>query len=164
MLNDHPFGKRIKYCTPDDFVLFYRSIVTKNRANFVNKGQLFGSMYYPQLASILKIIPAERIKIWFTEELFVDTLGVLRSTENFIGVRHYAFDPEPPEHVNAGKTYPRLNESTRAYFDEFFKPHNLKLKNLLAAHFPNMSFPSKWSLPSGNTQDAAELEGEDDWL
>ena len=80
-----------------------------------------------------------------TEEFNEDPQVALNRTFEFVGVSK--FQVENLNKLNTGK-YEEMNESTRKYLIEYFKPHNQRLSKLLGIelNWDKLEFKDRFTL------------------
>ena len=100
--------------------------------NFLNYSYLYRGHYFDQLEKILKIFKKTQIQVVSSEELLKDPKKILNRIYEFLEVPSY--QNRNILNKNVGK-YLKMNDTTRKFLVEYFKPHNEKLYNLLNTKF-----------------------------
>ncbi|RDJ32173.1 MAG: sulfotransferase [Crenarchaeota archaeon] len=89
-------------------------------------------IYADQLSIWLEKFKHEQIFVIKNEDLTDDSNTVLNETYHFLGLPEYNLTDH--HKMKKGK-YEKMNEKTREKLFDFFKPHNLRLENLLNRKF-----------------------------
>ncbi len=109
------------------------------------KNPNYVSDYLPNHAYITSSIYFDRIKLWLdyfpkdqflfikSEDLFEDPERIYSETLDFLEIENYKL--EKYEIVRKGEYVSKINSQTRKKLNEFFKPYNKKLSNLLKRNF-----------------------------
>ena len=108
-----------------------------------NRFSMWHSMYLQQVEVALQTFGPENVHIILQERMFEDTIGTLYDVEDFIGVKHFKYDEEAPaQHVHHDEP---LKDDIRGVMDAHFRPHNIKLGDLLLRLY-NITLPAKWAV------------------
>ncbi len=94
------------------------------------KGILWHSLYVYFLQQWLKVFPREQLLILRSEDLFTKTQDTMSQVFNFLEVGQ--FPKKSYKTYNSGGKYHQLQESLIEQMQDFFEPHNEKLKRFLA--------------------------------
>ncbi len=86
-----------------------------------------------QLRNWRACFPEEQLLILRSEDLFANASGVLEQTLDFLGLP--AIERGDRGRVNKGAYTEAMNEETRGYLIDYFKPHNERLYDYLGRDF-----------------------------
>lgn len=95
------------------------------------------SLYAPALARWFACFPREQIQVVFSENLFQAPQTSLDGLCQFLEIHSYHLDT--PTNCNPGKYQPSAPE-IRQKLQEFFKPYNRQLQDLLDCPLPDQHF------------------------
>lgn len=90
-------------------------------------------IYVDQIKRWHDVFPKENLMIIKSEEFQQDTGKILTQVHNFIGVKPIELETYP--RYNEGKYSEKMQDSTRAYLQDYFKPHNQRLEEYLGREF-----------------------------
>lgn len=90
-------------------------------------------LYADQLERWLKLFPRDRFLITISDEMFDDGPVSVDRICDFLGVSRYNRDAY--RQWNA-RSYPPIPDAVRAKLDAFYRPHNLRLADLLGRELP----------------------------
>lgn len=133
----HPMAiKRIEdiYIHNDEFLPF-REFIDYEIKNITNKaeelfpGLIKHSLYYEQLTNLLKYFKSEQILIIGTKDLRENKIETLRKVETFLNIKHINWPELKNKHIGVYST--QLPDDIKVRLNDFFKPHNQYLFNLL---------------------------------
>ena len=95
--------------------------------SYLNRG-----IYVDQIKNWMSLFPKEQFLILRTEDLESQPTKVLKETFEFLDLPN--FDIQDLDRKNVGK-YKKMNEDTRKWLVEYFKPHNERLYKYLGRDF-----------------------------
>ena len=98
-------------------------------------GILARGRYVEQIEYLYKIFPKEQVKIWILERILDDPEGNLRDLLSFLGAEPNGRDFEFL-HRNRGGYATQLAEDTRRKLEDYYRPCNQRLYNLLGYTIP----------------------------
>ena len=111
------FWKRYKEHAPKGMSLVARSLYVLQLRQWL---AVLHDAYGPDLSDTLLILPSER--------LHTHTQGTLDDILDFLHMAPYTYPVTAEHHVHS---YDALSEHTRQYLDDFYRPWNLQLRDLL---------------------------------
>lgn len=94
--------------------------LSHRRYSYLSRG-----VYVDQLKNWRACFPEEQLLILRSEDLFADTSAVLEMTAGFLGLP--AMERENRRRVNKGAYTEAMDEETRGYLIDYFRPHNERL-------------------------------------
>ena len=100
--------------------------------NFVNNSYLAGGIYADQLEHWFRCYNRNQFLFLSTEDFAKNPQQTLNQFFDFVGVR--PLHAGNLKNLNVGN-YEKMNESTRKFLVEYFKPHNKRLYKLLQRDF-----------------------------
>ena len=103
-----------------------------NSTNYRNYSYLNRGIYVDQIKNWMSLFPKEQFLILRTEDLESQPTKVLKETFEFLDLPN--FDIQDLDRKNVGK-YKKMNEDTRKWLVEYFKPHNERLYKYLGRDF-----------------------------
>jgi len=118
-------GKRLE--GEKEKLLEGKQSLTYQRLSFLSRG-----MYVNQLKLWRQFFQKEQFLILKTEDFFDSPRTILERVFDFLGLEN--FEISNFKKFNQFK-YPKMEEKTRKYLTEFFKPHNKKLYQFLGKDF-----------------------------
>jgi len=80
----------------------------------------------------LDVFPKEQFLFINAEDFFSDPSKILSQVFDFLGVKRYEIDISKKYNVGS---YEQMNDNTKKFLKNFFKPHNEKLYHLLGRNF-----------------------------
>jgi hypothetical protein len=101
---------------------------------FVHNSYKSRGVYHEQLARFYRHFPKDRLLVESTEELSKRPDAVLRRVFEFVGVDPSFAVPNRTKR-NVGENKEHVEPRVRAYLDEFFRPHNQALYELVGKNF-----------------------------
>lgn len=102
--------------------------LSHRRYSYLSRG-----IYVDQLRNWRACFPEEQLLILRSEDLFADTSGILERAAGFLGLP--AMEREDRRRVNKGAYTETMDEGTRGYLVDYFRPHNEHLYEYLGRDF-----------------------------
>jgi hypothetical protein len=102
--------------------------LSHRRYSYLSRG-----VYVDQLRNWRALFPEEQLLILRSEDLFADASGVVEQTLDFLGLA--AIEGGDRGRVNKGVYTEAINEETRGYLIDYFRPHNERLYDYLGRDF-----------------------------
>ena len=96
---------------------------------------LIQGFYAEQLERYFKFFEKDQLLIIHSDDLRLHTQQILRTIEDFIGVRHYDFDEQQLIPVFEGGYAEKMREKTRLLLNSYYRFHNEQLFNLLETDY-----------------------------
>ena len=96
---------------------------------------LIQGFYAEQLESYFKLFRKEQILIIHSDDLRIHTREVLKTIEDFIGIRHYDYAIQHLAPVFEGGYAEKMEERTRVFLNSYYRSYNERLFNLLEINY-----------------------------
>ena len=100
--------------------------------NHQHYSYLSRGIYVKSLQRWMQLFPREQFLVLKSEDLFSSPELVVNKVFSFLNLPHLKL--EKYERSNGGE-YEKINEKTRKYLEEYFKPHNQRLYSFLGLDF-----------------------------
>jgi hypothetical protein len=103
--------------------------------NEKHAGYLLRGLYYEQLSRFYACFPREQLLILENGELRRDAPSTMRKVTEFVGLRDHDWERVTYKQSNKGEYKETMSDSARQKLNEFFRPHNEKLYELLGVDY-----------------------------
>jgi hypothetical protein len=124
ILSDRPF--------PDfDKVVREEVNAIESREAELDPGYVQRGLYHEQLMRYFRCFDRDQVLVIESKRLKSDLRNILREIVRFLDLPEYDWARKDVPHFNVGSYDTEMSRETRALLHEFYKPHNLKLYELL---------------------------------
>lgn len=124
--------EEIKNSKPKTGLKYVKELFQFNPSKLLTYSYLTGGHYFEQIINWTKVFPLEQIKIINSEQFFEESDVVFNEVIDFLGLEKF--------HLNEYKKFnvgndSNIEDNTRQYLIDYFKPHNEKLFKFLNLKF-----------------------------
>lgn len=103
-----------------------------NSYNLKRYSYLARGIYIDQIKDVLQIFPREQILILKSEDFFNNPPRILKQIFKFLNLPNFKIKEYKKYSYS---NHPSLNDKTRKYLSEFYKPYNQRLYSYLKINF-----------------------------